>query len=625
MKERRLVRFCWSLRLAAHAAALVLGLLATGRSIAQEVPSSVLQAEQERIAAIERASKSAVAIFARGGGGGGSGVVISPDGYALTNFHVVQPCGSHMQCGMNDGNLYDAVVVGIDPTGDVALIKLLGRDDFPVATLADSDQVQVGDWCFAVGNPFLLATDFTPTVTYGIVSGVHRYQYPAGTILEYADCIQTDAAINPGNSGGPLFNANGDLIGVNGRGSFEKRGRVNVGVGYAISINQIKHFLGCLKSGRIVDHATLGANVTTAEDGRVLVSNILESSDAYRRGLRYDDEIVSFGGRRIDTTNAFKNVLGIYPKGWRVPLTYRRDGKDHDIVVRLTGVHGEEELLSLIEKKATKPEGPKPAPKKPGEEDGKPGREKEDGQPKQPGDDPLPKQPQPGDEPKPMSPHGQADDPPVPPEVKKLIVERHGYANYYFNELNRNRVWDAFKKSGDFSSQTGDWTFSGDLAAGGKVKLIVGEKKASGEFPSGPVEVDPNTDLDEQLGPPQSGGLVATAWLWRQLLVGGPEKFGDLHYYGTAPYEGVADHADVMTGLKNVVEADFVFDPASGQLSIAEMRPTDDLDSCLIRFSDYRDVAGRQVPFRWQIVHGDTVYGEIQWTDIELAAGEGAK
>ena len=90
------------------------------------------------------------------------------------------------------------------------LIKLLGRDDFPTAEMGDSDQVQVGDWCFAVGNPFLLATDFQPTVTYGIVSGVHRYQYPAGTLLEYADCLQTDAAINPGNSGGPLFNAEGN-------------------------------------------------------------------------------------------------------------------------------------------------------------------------------------------------------------------------------------------------------------------------------------------------------------------------------------------------------------------------------------------------------------------------------
>ena len=111
-----------------------------------------------------------------------------------------------------------------------------------------------------MGNPFLLATDFQPTVATASSRACIAISIPAGTLLEYADCIQTDASINPGNSGGPLFDAQGRLIGINGRGSFEKRGRVNVGVGYAISINQIKNFLGHLHSGRIVDHATLGAD-----------------------------------------------------------------------------------------------------------------------------------------------------------------------------------------------------------------------------------------------------------------------------------------------------------------------------------------------------------------------------
>src|SRR4029079_10597672 len=102
---------------------------------------------------------------------------------------------------------------------------------------------------------------------------------------ELSACPRTRAALNPGTSGGPLFNSKGQLIGINGRGSFEKRGRVNVGVGYAISINQIKLFLGALKGGRIVDHATLGARLNKADDGRIVVSDILEESDAYRRGL----------------------------------------------------------------------------------------------------------------------------------------------------------------------------------------------------------------------------------------------------------------------------------------------------------------------------------------------------
>ena len=102
-------------------------------------------AEQQRIEAIERATPSAVSVFVPGGGGGGSGVLISPEGYALTNFHVTSPAGSYMRCGLSDGNVYDAVIVGIDPVGDLAMIRLLGRDDFPAADLADSRLARPGD------------------------------------------------------------------------------------------------------------------------------------------------------------------------------------------------------------------------------------------------------------------------------------------------------------------------------------------------------------------------------------------------------------------------------------------------------------------------------------------------
>ena len=177
--------------------------------ISGEVAPEVLKSEADRVAAMAKAKGSVLAIFSPTGGGGGSGVVISPDGYALTNFHVAQPSGKAMKCGMADGKVYDAVIVGIDPTGDVALVKLFGRDSFPFSELADSDQLRQGDPVFAMGNPFLLATDFQPTVTCGILSGIHRYQFPSGTLLEYTDCLQTDALINPGNSGGPLFDCAG--------------------------------------------------------------------------------------------------------------------------------------------------------------------------------------------------------------------------------------------------------------------------------------------------------------------------------------------------------------------------------------------------------------------------------
>src|SRR5215468_3441378 len=251
-----------------------LGVLAalSGASMpAQDLDARLKEAEAKRVAVIEKVRPSVVAVFGRGGQGGGSGVLIDENGYALTNFHVTAGAGNLMKCGLPDGVLYDAVLVGLDKVGDVALIKLLPKKDgqkFPAAVLGDSDTVREGDWSIALGNPFLLATDFTPTVTFGMISGVHRYQYPAGTLLEYTDCIQFDTSINPGNSGGPLFNMKGELIGINGRGSFEKRGRVNSGVGYAISINQIKNFMGHLRAGIDTDHASLGASMESeAEDG----------------------------------------------------------------------------------------------------------------------------------------------------------------------------------------------------------------------------------------------------------------------------------------------------------------------------------------------------------------------
>src|SRR5438067_1701813 len=129
-------------------------------------------------------------------------------------------------------------------------------------------------------------------------------------------------SVNPGTSGGPLFNLDAELIGINGRGSFDKRGRVNSGVGYAISINQIKNFLGHLRSGIDTDHATLGATVKTVGEGdeeiaRMQVQTILDDSDASRRGLQPEDELVEFAGRPVTSVNQFKNVLGLFPKGWR--------------------------------------------------------------------------------------------------------------------------------------------------------------------------------------------------------------------------------------------------------------------------------------------------------------------
>ncbi|MCA9199404.1 MAG: trypsin-like peptidase domain-containing protein [Planctomycetales bacterium] len=590
---------------------LCLGWLVANVGQSQTVPAAVSQAEQQRIAAIRKASAPTICIFPpNGSDGGGSGVVISADGYAVTNFHVVKPCGNHMRCGMNDGRLYDAVLVGLDPTGDVALIKLLGREDFPTAEMVDSDDVQVGDWCFAVGNPFLLAYDFQPTITYGIVSGTHRYQEPAGTILEYTDCIQTDAAINPGNSGGPLFNADGQLIGINGRGSFEKRGRVNVGVGYAISINQVKHFLGYLRSGRIVDHATLGATVGTDEDGRTVVTNILDSSDAYRRGLRYGDELVYFGNRNITSANDFKNVLGIYPKGWRVPLSFRRDGKRTDTFVRLAGVHSAEEII-LLTQGPGEPEIPIRPNRSPNPD------------PNQPPDEQPPSDDTPESNPhKTESPDAKSDQA-MPAEVAALFAERRGYANYYFNELETQRIWSAFLDSCQVQADATVWNFHGQLRSGGTFQASLKPDQATLLWKESTETLDLTHNLDNQLVPEGTGGLLPTFHLWQRMLKEGPKLYGSVYYLGQAPIPQQDGLFDVLIGIYDIFETRFYFSPQTGQLVLIETSPDPETDPCEIYLSDYRQNAtGQLFPMQMEVRFGDQTVDALNVETFTSAEAE---
>jgi S1-C subfamily serine protease len=573
-----------------YISALVLAsCLAAGLSRAASTPPpEVLAAESQRIALMSKAAPCVLAIFDPSGQGGGSGVVISADGFALSNFHVTHPCGNSMQCGMSDGKVYDAVIVGLDPTGDIALIKLLGRDDFPHAELGDSDKLRPGDWVFAMGNPFLLATDFQPTVTSGIISGTHRYQFPAGTLLEYADCIQTDASINPGNSGGPLFNGQGQLVGINGRCSFDKRGRVSVDVGYSVSINQIKNFLGVLHSGRIVDHATLGARVASDDQGRVIVSDILENSDAYRRGLRSDDEIVNFAGRAISTPNGFKNVLGIYPRGWQVPLTFRRENKATDTFVRLAGVHSR---ADLIEKTLGRPEQPQPQP-----------------DPKNPRGPQRPRMPR--------MPQMEAPKAPMPEAAKKVFEEKRGYANYYFNKLERDRVLKQWKAPGDPKGSRGAWAFMARLASGKDVEFHVTDKDAAMKAPAGEqqwtlgpkfADAFPKPSDSESAPQPAGTGILPSLFLYRLMALEGPKGFDDVSYLGTFPLPGSDGLLDVVVATYHGIDSWFYFD-SRGQLAAMEVYPDEHADPLEFHFSNYRTVAGRDLPGRMTIVCGGNVF-----------------
>jgi serine protease Do len=588
----------------AIAAGAVIGLLLANDNLYADgtlsVPVEVLEAEARRVAVIKEARKATVAIFGQDGQGGGSGVLISADGYALSNFHVTSACGDWMKCGLDDGKLYDAVIVGIDPVGDVALLKLLGRNDFPHAALADSDAVKVGDNVFCAGNPFLLATDFTPTVTCGIVSGVGRYQYPEDTLLEYADCIQTDAAINPGNSGGPLFDATGKVIGINGRGSFEKRGRVNVGVGYAISINQIKRFMGQLRGGRIVDHATLGATVSSDEQHRPRVDSILEESDAYHRGLRFDDVIESLAGRRVGTVNAVKNVLGSHPKGWRVPIVFRREGQRFETNVRLSGVHRDAELLAMVQAATAEAQPPKQPE---GEE--KPGEKK-----------PQEKKPTPF-----PAPSGKK--PAMPDEVQRRYEARSGFANYYFNKLERDRVWKAVASKGAFDRTASKWRIKGVLADDSVAIFEISDQQAMADLPAALSRVTFSSDLAATRDPPGSGGLLVALHLWQRLLRLGPERFGQVTYWGTAPIVGREELCDVLSAVHGGVESRFYFTPNGGDLIAMELFIDDGIDPCEITFANYQEQDGLRVPAKIEFRYGDTVFAAVsakEWRLGEEAA-----
>jgi len=605
---------------------LLLSLFASAKAIAAEPDDAVLAAERQRIETIERISRPTLAIFDAKGQGGGSGVLISADGYALTNFHVAAPTGPAMKVGLSAGTrhtdqpgagsrLVDAVLVGLDPGGDVALIKLLGNDNFPAAELGDSDEVRVGDWAYVVGNPFLLADDFRPTVTYGIISGVHRYQYPAGTLLEYADCLQTDAAINPGNSGGPLFDAAGRLIGINGRGSFEKRGRVNVGVGYAISINQIKRFVGMLRSGRVVDHASLGATVSTDEDGRVVVDDILDDSDAFRRGLRYGDELVRFGNREIHSANAFKNVLGTYPSGWRVPITFRRDGDEYERRVRLAGLHREGELQALLDV-----EHEPPVPDRPGR-----GEEPQPREQPKPDTPPRSDTPKPGERPQPRPARRAArrdrQASQIPKAVRQYYEAAPGYANFWFNRYHQQRVWNAYLAQGDFADTGWNWTIIAHSATGSDVTIALAENQGSIILPEGKSSADFGPSLADTTGPPRSGGLLAALHLWQRLLLFGPRRFGEVYYLGEVPWGNDDKAADCLVATHGGVESRFYFDMDTANLVGIELQVSEDEDPCEIYFDDTRPADGRSLPHHWAIRHGDEVFAELTVKSYDLAGG----
>ena len=260
----------------------------------------------------------------------GSGFIIDKDGHILTNNHVVEKASS-IRVKLTDGKEYEAKVIGKDPKTDLALIKINAKNSLPVATIGDSDKLEVGDWVLAIGNPFGLER----TVTCGIVSAKGRVigQGP------YDDFIQTDASINPGNSGGPLFNLRGEVVGINT--AIISGGQ---GIGFAIPINAAKALLPQLKTkgkvtrgwlGVVIQKVTpeLAKNFGIKESEGALVSDVMEDSPAARADIRRGDVIVSYDGRRIKEMDQLPKMVAGTEVGHKVKIGFYREGKYHEVEV----------------------------------------------------------------------------------------------------------------------------------------------------------------------------------------------------------------------------------------------------------------------------------------------------
>jgi hypothetical protein len=348
----------------------------------------------------------------------------------------------------------------------------------------------------------------------------------------------------------------------------------------------------------------------------VLVQAVLDEADAVRRGLQPDDELIEFAGRSVDSVNQYKNVLGIYPKGWRLPLTYRRDNVKHEILVRLMGVMPKD--MQEGRRRPPRPPGP-------------------------PGGPPGPRPPAP-DGPRPDAP--KADSPAL-----KLYKAKPGFANFYFNEQAQQKLLAGFAKHGDFTPLTGPWRIEGELERKGGVKAsakveIVEQPGEEGKGSKilvklnlGGLEyaLDPfksNQDVRDLKDPPSSGGLLMALYHFHQLVTAGSKAFeGGYAHGGREPfYPPAADgaqaqrpgdsrvDAEVLLTEHAAVQGKWYFARSDQKMLGFEVTITKDDDPCEVYLSDYRAVDGRQLPHRIEVRYGNETYGVLTVKTYALAA-----
>ncbi|MDO9340587.1 MAG: trypsin-like peptidase domain-containing protein [Bacteroidales bacterium] len=275
--------------------------------------------------------------------GYGSGVIISGDGYIITNNHVVENAES-VDVTLNDKRTFTAQVIGRDPSSDIALIKIKA-DNLPYIKYGNSEQLRLGEWVLAVGNPFNL----TSTVTAGIISAKGRsFTLPDGT-YRIESFIQTDAALNMGNSGGALVNTKGLLVGITS--AIISPNGAYAGNSFAIPVTIVKKVVDDLKEFGEVQRALIGVNIrdVVSDDADkqklsqikgVLVTGIIEDGSAEAAGLKENDVIVKFDGLDVSTTSELQEQVGKRRPGDKATVTYIRNGKETTVPIIMKNVAG---------------------------------------------------------------------------------------------------------------------------------------------------------------------------------------------------------------------------------------------------------------------------------------------
>jgi serine protease Do len=282
----------------------------------------------------------------------GSGFIISADGYVVTNDHVVTAKNGKVESiivVLTDRTEYTAKLIGVDPTSDLALLKISAPKPLPFVKFGDSTKARVGDWVVAIGNPF----DLGSTVSAGIISALHRN---TGLGVGTDRFIQTDASINQGNSGGPLFDMNGDVIGIPSQIMSPSGG--NIGIGFAIPSEQAVPVINTLRAGGTMKRGYLGISITQLDDDRAdalgldknrgeFVEAVVPGAAADAAGIKPGDVIVRVGGRTVTRDDTLSYLVAGQPVGTRVPVDIIRDGKPMTLTATMAERPSEEKIAAV--------------------------------------------------------------------------------------------------------------------------------------------------------------------------------------------------------------------------------------------------------------------------------------